>query len=142
MSEIAPTPRRVQGLHEAAFWDSVQKRAMRLQCCGQCGTFRYPASPACAECLSDDFQWVPVSGRGTILSWAVFHRTYLPAYPAPYNVIAVRLAEGPVMVSNLEGAPFEGSWIGQEVELVYADMPDGFTLPRFRAAAPMVESAA
>ena len=61
----------------------------------------------------------------------VFHRQYLPAYPAPYNVVAVRLDEGPLMVSNLEGPVPEGSWIGRRVRLTYAEMPDGAVLPRF-----------
>lgn len=35
-------------------------------------------------------------------------------------------------MSNLEGAEPDGSWIGEHVELVYSEMPDGFVLPRFR----------
>lgn len=65
------------------------------------------------------------------MSWAVFHRAYLPAYPPPYNVIVVKLDEGPLMVSNLEGTEPVGSWIGQSVKLVYVTMPDGLILPRF-----------
>jgi uncharacterized OB-fold protein len=61
----------------------------------------------------------------------VFHRQYLQAYPAPYNVIAVRLDEGPVMISNLQGDAPDGSWIGRRVRLVYAEMPDAAVLPRF-----------
>jgi len=65
------------------------------------------------------------------MSWVIFHRTYLPAYPAPYNAITVRLDEGPVMVSNLEGPTPAGSWIGERVRLCYSVMPDGMVLPRF-----------
>jgi uncharacterized OB-fold protein len=64
----------------------------------------------------------------------VFHRHYLPAYPPPYNAVAVRLEEGPTMISNLEGAmPGEDS-IGRAVRLVYATMPDGMILPRWALA--------
>jgi len=65
----------------------------------------------------------------------VFHKSYLGAYPAPYNVIAVRLAEGPVMISNLEpplpDGDLGGSWIGKSVRLTYSTMPDELVLPRF-----------
>jgi uncharacterized OB-fold protein len=89
----------------------------------------------CTHCGCADLHWKPVSGAGTIISWVVFHKTYLPAYPAPYNVIAVRLAEGPVMVSNLE-PPLPGeSWIGSSVTIDYVTMPDGQVLPRFRLQA-------
>ncbi len=65
------------------------------------------------------------------MSWIVFHRRYLAAYHPPYNVIAVRLEEGPLMISNLEGVSPSGSWIGSKVSLTYTTMPDGAVLPRF-----------
>jgi uncharacterized OB-fold protein len=135
-TNVPATPRPVLGFHDGPFWEHVRARSMALQRCDGCGAFRHPPSPACPACLSEASHWEPVSGRGTIISWVVFHRQYLPAYPAPYNVIAVRLAEGPVMVSNLEGDPPERTWIGAPVRLVYATMPDGAVLPRFTLDRP------
>ena len=34
----------------------------RLQCCTHCGYPRYPARWICPECLSEEFQWKPMSG--------------------------------------------------------------------------------
>lgn len=133
-SEIAQTPSPVQGLYDRPMWDGIRARDMKLQCCRNCGTWQYPPGPGCHACLSEDLEWSPVSGGGAILSWAIFHRQYLQAYPAPYNVIAVRLDEGPVMISNLEGEGPGGSWIGRRVRLTYAEMPDGAMLPRFTLA--------
>lgn len=87
------TPRRVMGLYDKPMWESIDAREMKLQRCTGCGTFQYPPGPGCHACLSMELEWIPVSGRATILSWVVFHRQYLPAYPAPYNSIAVRLEE-------------------------------------------------
>lgn len=129
--DIAATPKPVALLDDAAFWQSVNDRALRLQRCTDCLEWRYPSAPICAECSSLESTWEEVSGKGEILSWIVFHRTYLPAYPAPHKVIAVKLTEGPIMISNLEGEEPEGSWIGKQVSLVYSEMPDGVTLPRF-----------
>jgi uncharacterized OB-fold protein len=126
------TPAPVMGIYDRKMWDSIAERQWRLQSCDACGAFQYPPAPGCAACLSMALSWKPVSGRARILSWTTFHRQYLPAYPAPYNVIAVRLAEGPVFISNLEGHPPDAGSIGQDVELVYATMPDGVTLPRFK----------
>lgn len=136
MSESQPstpaTPRPVLGLYDRPMWDSIRAHRFALQRCKACGTFRYPPAPVCAGCLGAEADWVPVAGGGEITSWVVFHRGYLPAYPPPYNVITVRLDEGPMMVSNLEGREPEGSWIGQRVQLTYATLPDGAVLPRFR----------
>jgi uncharacterized protein len=120
------------GLYDQPMWDSFQRRSMALQRCSRCGTFRYPPGPACPACLSPEHEWTPISGKGEIVSWAIFHRKYLPDYPPPYNVISVKLAEGPLMISNLEGKTPSGSWIGAPVELVYAELGDSRVIPRFR----------
>jgi uncharacterized OB-fold protein len=133
-SDIAQTPCPIQGLYDQPMWRGIRARNMELQRCCECGTWQYPPGPGCHACLSEHLEWSSISGEGTILSWAVFHRQYLQAYPAPYNVIAVRLDEGPVMISNLEGEHPTGNWIGQKVRLTYADMPDGAVLPRFSLA--------
>ncbi len=128
---IVATPPAVRGFYDRAMWDSIAQRRMTLQCCEACAAWQYPPGPGCTVCGSEALAWKPLSGRATILSWVIFHRQYLPAYPAPYNAIAVRLAEGPVMISNLDGAKPPASWIGQAVSLTYVDMPDGAVLPRF-----------
>lgn len=130
------TPRRIMGLYDQPMWESVDARQMRLQRCTRCGTFQYPPGPGCHACLSMDLEWIPIGGGATILSWVIFHRQYLPAYPAPYNSIAVRLDEGPIMISNLEGEKPSGTWIGERVRLVYATMPDGVILPKFELDRP------
>jgi uncharacterized protein len=132
MDEMSPlTPPAVMGLYDAPMWESIRAHRMALQRCTGCGTVLYPPGPVCPSCLSDTLEWVPVSGRGRILSWAIFHRQYLAAYPAPYNAIAVALDEGAIMISNLEGPAPEGNWIGRAVRMVYTDMQDGAVLPRF-----------
>jgi uncharacterized OB-fold protein len=131
MTATPKTPAPVLGLYDAPMWESIRARTMKLQCCQQCGTFQYPPAPVCHACLSAGLAWAPISGEGEILSWVIYRRQYLDAYPAPYNVIAVRLKEGPVVVSNLEGAEPDGTWIGRKVRLRYANMADGVVLPRF-----------
>ncbi len=131
MSTPPKTPAPVAGMYDAPMWESIRQHGMKLQCCGQCGARQYPPAPVCHRCLSEQLDWTPISGRGDILSWVIYHRQYLDAYPVPYNVIAVRLEEGPVIVSNLEGRVPDGPWIGHRVRLLYKTMEDGFVLPRF-----------
>jgi len=123
--------REVLSLYDEPFWASVREHRTSLQCCTGCNTWRYPPAPCCPACLSMDADWKPLSGRGTILSWVIFHRQYFDDFPPPYNAIAVRLAEGPIMISNLVGAVPEGSWIDHEVELCHVDHA-ARTLPQFR----------
>lgn len=133
--QTSATPARVLGLYDEPFWRHLKEdKKLHLQCCEECGTYRYPPGPVCHECLSPRSSWKPVSGMGEILSWIVFHRQYLPQYPAPHKVIAVRLDEGPTIISNLVGAEPEGSWIGRRVRCVPQEMDDGVVLPRFELA--------
>lgn len=133
MTDPVQTPRRVRGIYHDKFWESVAERKMCLQKCRKCGTFRYPAGPACPACVGFDYDWEPVSGKGTVLSWVTYHRQYLPAYPAPYQVIAVRLDEGPIFVSNMEDPAPAPRKAGERVEIVYVEMPDGVVLPRLKS---------
>jgi uncharacterized OB-fold protein len=125
--------KRPASLYDEPMWAGFAKRQLLLQQCEKCSAYRYPPASVCPQCLASAHRWSEADGKGTIITWAVFHRQYLPEYPAPYNVIAVQLAEGPLMASNLEGPAPEGSWIGRTVALAWADTPSG-PLPRFRLA--------
>src|SRR5690606_1766912 len=52
MLQTSKTPRRILGLYDEPFWRYMKEEGeMRLQCCSECGAFRYPPAPVCAECL-------------------------------------------------------------------------------------------
>lgn len=120
--------------YDEPMWESIRARGWKLQQCDDCSKFRYPPAPNCPHCLSLRSTWKPLSGRGQILSWVVFHRQYFDNFPTPYNSVAVQLAEGPIIISNLVGEEPEGNWIGRNVELLYADDPTIGTVPRVRLA--------
>lgn len=126
---------RLYSPYDKPMWDSVAEGAMRLQCCAECGLFRYPPGACCPRCLSTETRWETLSGKATVLSWTTYHRQYLPAYPAPHTVVAVALAEGPIMIGNVDPADAPKLKAGVPVQLIYGDHPDGFRLPRFRVAA-------
>jgi uncharacterized OB-fold protein len=126
-------PRRaIISIYDKPLWASIEAKGMELQQCDSCSQFRYPPAPSCPHCLSLDYKWKKVSGRGKILSWVVFHKEYLDDYKPPYNVVAVKLEEGPIIVSNLSGPKPSGTWIGKAVEIIYESGADGETLPRVR----------
>lgn len=125
---------RLYSPYDRPMWESIASEEMKLQRCTESGTFRYPPGPACPESLNLESEWCPISGRAKVLSWTVFHRTYLPAYPAPNLVVAVQLEEGPIMVSNMNYEELPNLKLDAEVKLFYADHPDGYKIPRFTLA--------
>ena len=124
---------RILGHYDKPMWESISQHAWALQYCPESDTFRYPPSPVCPHTLSTNYEWRPIKGTGQIISWAVFHREYFTDYPPPYNTVAVRLDEGPIVISNLVGPEPEGDWIGRRVEVVYEDT-ERYVLPRMRLA--------
>lgn len=116
------------------FWDNARAHRLSVQRCDDCGDVHFPGSPVCPKCLSEAQSWVPVSGRGTLLSWVRFHRAYWDGFRTdlPYLVALVGLEEGPMLVSNIVGATPEDLTIGMGVEVVFEAVDDDLTLPKFR----------
>ena len=118
------------------YWQGAKRHELLLQKCQECGHYRYPPGETCPSCLSDRLGWAKVSGRGAVYSWTVFHQAYHPAYKddVPYAVVAVELEEGPRMITNLVNCRIEDIQIGMPVEVVFDDVTEEVTLPKFRPA--------
>ncbi len=117
------------------FFDAAKRHELVVQRCTQCGTHRFPAREICSNCLSRDAQWVKVSGRGEVFSYNVMHQVYHPGFAAevPYAVVVIKLREGAKMTSNLVDVPPDRIRIGMPVEVVFEDITDEITLPKWRA---------
>lgn len=129
----SPSAARLATL-DSEYLEGCEAGELRLQRCLECGHYRFPASPLCPRCLSTQSEWVASSGRGVVWSWIRMHQKYFKGFfrDGPYNILLVKLSEGPTMISALidEQATLH---IGNPVELEFRDTPDG-PLPFFRAA--------
>ena len=116
------------------FWDGCRRRELLLQRCATCTRAWFPPAGRCPHCLSTDWAWAPVSGRGTVYSFVVYRRAYHPwlADRLPYVVAVVALDEGPRMISNVVGCDPAAVTCDAPVEVVFEDVAEGVTLPLFR----------
>lgn len=116
------------------FWQAAHRHEFRLQRCVDCGQFWAPAGPVCPKCFSEKYTWDEVSGKGRIASWVVFHKLYHPGFAKdmPYSVAFVELAEGPRVISNVIDVTNEELRIGMPVEVVFEDVNEEISLPKFR----------
>ena len=121
---------------ERPYWEHAKAHRLALQRCSSCGTFRFPASPVCAECDADEYEWTPTGGKGKLLSWVVFHRSYFPSFEreVPYNVALVQLDEGPVLVSNIVGTDNTSLRSGMRLAVTFEDVTSEFSIPKFTPA--------
>jgi uncharacterized OB-fold protein len=118
------------------FWDAARQHRLVLPRCADCGHTWFPPYPACPRCRSRAIGWEEASGRGTVFGAAVFERPYLRAFPVPYHVALVELDEGPKLYGNVVDVADTDVVAGMRVEVVFDDVSDTITLPRFRRATP------
>src|SRR5659263_353461 len=75
------------------YWTSGADGRLRMQRCGSCGRYTHPAGPVCSACLSDNVEYEPVAGTGTIYACTVNHYAWYPGWETPYVVAIVALDE-------------------------------------------------
>jgi uncharacterized protein len=120
------------------YWERTRAHELWLMRCDDCSqTYFYPR-PICPHCLSRNTRWVQASGRGTLHSFSIAHRAPTPAFQdrVPYVAAMVELEEGARMPTNLveiEPDPAKIR-IGMAVEVVFDDVSDTISLPKFRPA--------
>lgn len=134
MSYVKPIPAITPEMRP--FFEAAKRHALVVQRCTACGTHRFPAREICSKCLSRAAQWVQVSGAGQVFSYNVMHQVYHPGFAGevPYAVVVVKLAEGAKLNSNLVGVPPHAIRIGMPVKVVFEDITDEVTLPKFAPA--------
>lgn len=122
------------------FWEACRRHELVVQRCTDCGTLRHTPEVVCWQCRSFEYDWQPVSGKGTVFS---FMNVVHPVHPAlrervPFNVVLIELADQPTirMVGNLVDTPYEEIQIGMPVEVFFEDRPEaeGVTLPLWKRA--------
>ncbi len=131
MSDVVPAD---IALAYPAFWQAARAGRLEMQCCANCRRFRYFPAPLCPKCLSAEYEWQPVSGRGLLYAFTTVHRapTAAMAKETPYTIAFVDLAEGPRVMARLDHIPLEGPLIGKPV--TFNGVGDGSAGPwlRFR----------
>ncbi len=122
----------------AVFWESVKAHEMKIQRCNDTGKYFFYPRGMSPFTLSSNISWEPVTGKGTVHAFTIVHLNRAPGFSdeLPYVVAMIELEEGPRMMSNLIDidADPEHVKIGMPVELVYDDVTDEVTLPKFKPA--------
>lgn len=107
------------------FQDYLGAGEFRLQQCDQCQQFIFYPRVLCPHCGGRELSWNSVTGQGVVYSSTVVRRREEKG--GPYNVAIIELAEGPRMMSRVEGIPADQVTIGSPVsariatEMVHKD---------------------
>lgn len=106
MSEPGPDKRYAEFLQQGEF---------HIQFCEDCQKHVFYPRLLCSHCGSINLSWVPATGQGTVYSTSVARQK-----SGDYNISLVDLAEGPRMMTRVEGIEPDQVRIGMKVEAFVA----------------------
>jgi len=88
----------------------------------------------CPECHSTQTEWITGGGKGVVYTFAVYHRAFHPAFKddLPYVSAIVELEEGPHLLTNIIGCNPDDVRCDMPVEVLWEDVTDEFSLPKFK----------
>jgi uncharacterized protein len=106
-----------------------------LRYCTDCGALLHLPRAYCYQCGGWNSGYRVVAPRARVYSWTVVEHQIHPAYPVPYTVALVELADEPAarLVSFLPGRP--DLHAGQELHARFEPLTDGTTLVQWRPPA-------
>ncbi len=120
------------------FWEAAREHRLVIPECNKCGTFHMPPTGFCHECTSQDLKFTEVPGTGEIYTFTIARHAVIPMLQAvvPYviAVIAIDGAPGVRMVGNMIDCDMEKLQIGDKVKVVFDDVNEEVTIPRFTLA--------
>ncbi|GAA4335956.1 OB-fold domain-containing protein [Pigmentiphaga soli] len=119
-TDTAAMPQPAIDVWNKPFWDACAEGRLIVQRCKATGKTWWPPSPVSPFDLRAGWEWIDSAGKGTVMSWVVFHQKYFAGFAdrLPYNVAIVRMDEGFSIQSNI-AAPNDGIHIGQRVSLAF-----------------------
>jgi len=101
-----------------SFYKFVSKRKLMAGKCSKCGILLLPPRPICTRCLSTDFKWVELKGKGKLLSYTVIHVSPVQFQSmAPYTVGIVELEDGPHLPGMIHDVEPEKIRVGMDLEI-------------------------
>jgi uncharacterized OB-fold protein len=110
-----------------AFWLASAQGRLLLPHCRACGRFHWHPRAFCPFCHAGELDWTESRGEGEVYTFTVVRK------PAPAYVLAyVRLAEGPMLMSNVIGCTPAAVHIGLPVVVDFRATPEGRIAPVFR----------
>jgi uncharacterized OB-fold protein len=127
MSRPVPVP---SALTEP-FWAAAARGELVVPQCSACGLRFFVPEPACPRCFSDTWEYTTTSGRGTVYSVTVVHRTPGAGFETPFALAIVDLDDGPALLTHVIGCDPAKVEIGMPVRVEFRRLTDEIVLPYF-----------
>lgn len=99
------------------FWDAAARRELVIPRCTDCQTWRWPPSPFCPTCRSQELDWMP-AGPARLYSYTIVRRPG-PSPEDPMRIIVPGLVEFP----EAGGMRFVAPIVDSEIDRIEIGVP-------------------
>ena len=103
--------------------EQLEQGNFLIQRCLSCTQGIFYPRMICPHCGSDQLEWFKPSGQGVVYSTTIVRRK--PEHGGDYNVALIDLAEGPRMMSRVEGLSPDAVSIGMSVSALITEGEEG-----------------
>jgi uncharacterized OB-fold protein len=116
----------------SGFFEACARGQLVVRSCSNCGAVYALPRDYCRECSSWSMGWKEVSGEGFLYSYTVAEHQIHPAFPVPYTVVLVELADEPSvrMVGSIPGD--HELQIGTPMQVWFEEVADGISLAQWK----------
>ena len=110
----------------APYWEAARRGQLLIAECAACGKVHHYPRPFCPFCWSEDVQPVQANGTGTLYTYSTVYVNDLAPFKErlPYVAAIVELAEGPRLMTTIEGADPDDLRVGMPVTAVFRPVDD------------------
>ena len=131
--DLGPLPGPDINADARTYWAAAAEERLVVQCCDECGIYRFYPRPLCPDCASDQATWTEVSGQGSVHTFTIVHRAPNKEFQAitPYVIALIDLDEGPRMMANILGNDAIEVAIGDRVRVIFKERDGGARVPQF-----------
>lgn len=110
----------------APYWEAARQGRLLIAECAACGKVHHYPRPFCPYCWSEDVRPTRASGTGTLYTYSTVYVNDLAPFKErlPYVAAIVELAEGPRLMTTIEGADGDHLRVGMPVTAVFRPVDD------------------
>jgi len=109
------------------FVEFLKDSELRGTVCKECGARFFPPRSDCRVCFSDQMDWFPITGEGTLLTFT--KATFAPAgfeKDVPYSLAVAEFADGVKVFGRLDKSlPEDQIKAGMKVKIRVVDLGEG-----------------
>lgn len=109
-----------------AYWTGGERGELLIYRCPACGYYIHPPVNFCPECEGRSVAPQPVSGKGTVETFTIVHKQWVPGLKVPYVMALVTIAEqGDVrLAGNIVHCEPDDVYFGMPVKVLFEQNED------------------